>query len=93
MGVFRLTGSGPLIIFSIVMINPDLARLVKSARKFQGMTQVELQDLSGVSLSVIHKIESGRDDLSLSKVLAVMEALGIRLCCKSPLGEEIELNG
>lgn len=67
--------------------------MVKAARKAQGMTQMELQDLSEVSASVIHKIESGRADLSLSSVVAVLDSLGIQIICKSPLGEAIQLNG
>jgi len=75
------------------MINKDLGRTVKSARKAQEITQMELHDLSGISVSVIHKIENGREDLSLSSVMAVLDALGFRVICKSPLGEEIELSG
>jgi predicted transcriptional regulator len=75
------------------MINGNLSKMVKAARKSQGLTQMDLQDLSEVSASVIHKIESGRDDLSLSSVVAVLGSLGIQIICKSPLGEEIQLNG
>lgn len=63
------------------------------ARKTQGLTQLELQDLCGVSASVIYKIESGRDDLSLCNLMAVLDALGVEVRCKSPLGVEIRLNG
>lgn len=75
------------------MINQELGKLVRSARQVQGLTQAELRDLSEVSLSSIHKIENGRDDLSLTSILAVADALGIRVICKSPLGEEVDLNG
>ncbi|MGJ8638030.1 MAG: helix-turn-helix domain-containing protein [Opitutaceae bacterium] len=75
------------------MINQGFGKAVRSARKAQGLTQAGLRDLSDVSLSAIHKIENGRDDLSLTSVLAVADALGIRLIGKSPLGEEIDLNG
>lgn len=75
------------------MINRKLGGVIRSARQAQGLTQAGLRDLSDVSLSSIHKIENGRDDLSLTSVLAVADALGVRLICKSPLGEEIDLNG
>ena len=75
------------------MINQELGRVVRSARKAQGLTQAGLRDLSEVSLSAINKIENGREDLSLTSVLAIVDALGIRLICKSPLGEEVDLNG
>jgi transcriptional regulator with XRE-family HTH domain len=75
------------------MKNSKLGKLVSTARKAQGLTQLELQDLCGVSASVIYKIESGRDDLSVCNFVAVMDALGITVHCKSPLGAEIQLNG
>lgn len=88
-----LISAGLAIIILITMINHELGEAVRAARKAQGLTQAGLRDLSDVSLSSIHKIENGREDLSLTSVLAVTEALGMRLVCKSPLGEEIDLNG
>ena len=78
---------------SIVMKDSELGKMVSTARKAQGLTQLELQDLCGVSTSVIYKIESGRDDLSLCNFVSVLDALGIKVLCKSPLGAEIQLNG
>ncbi len=75
------------------MKNSKFGKMVSAARKAQGLTQLELQDLCGVSASVIYKIESGRDDLSLLNFTTVMDALGIQVHCKSPLGVEIQLNG
>jgi DNA-binding XRE family transcriptional regulator len=77
----------------IVMKYSEFGKIVSTARKAQGLTQLELQDLCGVSASVIYKIESGRDDLSLCNFVAVMDTLGIGVHCKSPLGVEIQLNG
>ena len=71
----------------------DFGKIVSTARKAQGLTQLELQDLCGVSASVIYKIESGRDDFSLRNCVSVLDALGIEMHCKSPLGAEIQLNG
>ena len=88
-----LTDASILVFITFIMINGNLSKMVKAARKSQGLTQMDLQDLSEVSASVIHKIESGRDDLSLSSVVAVLGSLGIQIICKSPLGEEIQLNG
>ena len=88
-----LTDASTLVFITFIMINGNLSKMVKAARKSQGLTQMDLQDLSEVSASVIHKIESGRNDLSLSSVVAVLGSLGIQIICKSPLGEEIQLNG
>ncbi|MDQ8196299.1 helix-turn-helix domain-containing protein [Coraliomargarita sp. SDUM461004] len=75
------------------MKNDGFGKMVSAARKAQGLTQLELQDLCGVSASVIYKIECGREDLSLSNLVSVLDALGIQLCAKSPLGGEVQLNG
>ena len=69
-----------------------LAKLIKEARKAQHLSQMDLRDLSGVSASVIYKLETGRSDVSLRSLLAVSDALGIELLCKSPLGPEVKLN-
>lgn len=71
----------------------QLGLIFKEARKAQHITQLELQDLSGVSASVIYKLESGRRDVSMSSLIAVADALGVQLVAKSPLGEEVYLNG
>lgn len=70
-----------------------LGDLLKEARRAQRLTQSQLQDLSGVSLSAIYKLESGRTDLALGSLLSVADALGIQLVAKSPLGTEVKLNG
>lgn len=54
---------------------------------------MDLQDLSGVSASVIYKIEKGRNDIAFGSLLALADALGIKLKAKSPLGQEVRLNG
>lgn len=71
----------------------DLGILLNKARKAQKMTQRELSDLSGVSASVIYKLENGRTDVAMVSILAVADALGVQLVAKSPLGEEVSLNG
>lgn len=75
------------------MKNKEFGKMVSAARKAQGLTQLELQDLCGVSASVIYKIESGRDDLSVCNFVSVLDTLGISVHAKSPLGAEIQLNG
>lgn len=75
------------------MKSKELGQVLRAARKAQKLTQLELQDLSGVSASVIYKLENGRADISMGSLLAVADALGIRLIAQSPLGEEIRLNG
>jgi transcriptional regulator with XRE-family HTH domain len=67
--------------------------VLKEARKAQRLTQMDLSDLSGVSPSVIYKLESGRMDIAVGSLKAVADALGVELIVRSPLGEEVKLNG
>jgi predicted transcriptional regulator len=73
------------------MKNGTLSDLIVEARKTQGLSQQELADLSGSSITVIYKLESGRLDLTLSSFLSVTQALGMRLKVQSPLGGELQL--
>ena len=54
----------------------DLAEFVKSRRKKLGMTQEAFAQKAGVALTVIRKIEQGKDNLSLSKVNQVLIMFG-----------------
>jgi len=54
----------------------DLADFVKARRKQLGMTQDEFAQKAGVALTVIRKIEQGKDNLSLSKVNQVLIMFG-----------------
>ena len=81
-------------VFSLIMqINNEMGQLIQSARKAQRISQMDLQDMSGVSASVIYKAEKGRTDLTLSSFMALCDSLGIQITCQSPLGEEIRLHG
>lgn len=75
------------------MKNNSLGQILKQARKAQRLTQMDLSDLSGVSPSVIYKLESGRMDITVGSLQDVADALGVELFVRSPLGEEVRLNG
>jgi len=53
-----------------------LADFVKTKRKKLGLTQEEFAEKAGVALTVIRKIEQGKDNLSLSKVNQVLIMFG-----------------
>ncbi|MFZ4545478.1 MAG: helix-turn-helix domain-containing protein [Saprospiraceae bacterium] len=53
-----------------------IAAFVKNRRKQLKLTQEELALKSGVALTVIRKIEQGKDNLSLSKVNQVLIMFG-----------------
>jgi y4mF family transcriptional regulator len=53
-----------------------LAEFVKARRKHLGLTQEEFAEKAGVALTVIRKIEQGKENLSLSKVNQVLIMFG-----------------
>lgn len=54
----------------------NLAEFVKEQRKKVNLTQEEFADRAGVALTVIRKIEQGKDNLSLAKVNQVLLMFG-----------------
>ena len=54
----------------------ELSCFVKTKRKQLSLTQEELAEKAGVALTVIRKIEQGKENLSLSKVNQVLQMFG-----------------
>jgi len=54
----------------------ELSDFVKTRRKQLGLTQEEFAEKAGVALTVIRKIEQGKENLSLSKVNQVLHMFG-----------------
>lgn len=60
----------------------SLSRFVKERRKQLNLTQEEFAERAGVALTVVRKIEQGKDSLSLSKVNQVLSMFG---CTVGPI--------
>ena len=54
----------------------ELSDFVKARRKQLGLTQEEFAEKAGVALTVIRKIEQGKENLSLAKVNQVLQLFG-----------------
>jgi len=54
----------------------SLAQLVKDKRKEANLTQEEFAERAGVALTVIRKIEQGKENLNLEKVNQVLKMFG-----------------
>ncbi len=54
----------------------QLSEFVKLRRKKLNLTQEEFAEKAGVALTVVRKIEQGKDNLSLSKVNRVLLMFG-----------------
>jgi y4mF family transcriptional regulator len=56
-----------------------LPKFVKKRRKKLKLTQVEFAEKAGVGLTVIRKIEQGKENLSMAKVNQVLIMFGHKL--------------
>ena len=65
----------------------SLADFVKNRRKQLNLTQEEFAERAGVALTVIRKIEQGKDNLSMTKVNQVLHLFGHVL---GPINEKNE---
>lgn len=54
----------------------SLQTFVKLKRKEAGLTQQEFAEKTGVALTVVRKIEQGKNDLQLEKVNQVLKMFG-----------------
>jgi y4mF family transcriptional regulator len=54
----------------------ELSQFIKAKRKQLDLTQEEFAEKAGVALTVIRKIEQGKENLSLSKVNQVLHLFG-----------------
>ena len=59
--------------FRIMM---TLAKFLKAKRKQAKLTQQEFADRAGVALTVVRKIEQGKENLNLEKVNQVLRMFG-----------------
>lgn len=53
-----------------------LSNFIKQKRKEEKLTQEEFADRAGVALTVIRKIEQGKENLNLSSVNQVLKMFG-----------------
>lgn len=60
----------------------DLGKAVRRERRAQGLTQTNLADLSGVSLSFVLGLEHGKATAELGKALRVVQTLGMDVFCQ-----------
>lgn len=58
---------------------PTPGEIIKTARDAQGLTQIELAEISGVSDSTIKRIESGQTSGSWKTLTLLADSLGISL--------------
>jgi y4mF family transcriptional regulator len=60
----------------------QLGKLVREVRKEQGLTQLDLAGLAGLSNRFIIDLERGKETLQIQKVFEVLALLGVELTAK-----------
>lgn len=62
-----------------VLTIADLGRLIRDARKRQGLRQDELAGAANVGLRFIVELENGKPTAQIGKALSVVKTLGLTL--------------
>lgn len=60
----------------------ELGQLVRKTRKEQGLTQLDLAGLAGLSNRFVIDLERGKETLQIQKVLDVLALLGLELTAR-----------
>lgn len=60
----------------------ELGQLVRKTRKEQGLTQLDLAGLAGLSNRFVIDLERGKETLQIKKVLDVLGLLGLELSAR-----------
>lgn len=60
----------------------ELGALVRQIRKEQGLTQLDVAGLAGLSNRFVIDLERGKETLQIKKVLDVLSLLGVELSAR-----------
>ncbi len=63
----------------IITSTEDIGNLIKTTRKKQKLTQVQLAQLSNVGTRFLSDLENGKSTCEIEKVLKIMLNLGLKL--------------
>ena len=57
----------------------NLKEVIKERRRFLNITQIDLAEMSGVSLATVKDIERGVGNPSMKTVIRILEVLGMEM--------------
>ena len=57
----------------------QLGESIKRKRQYDGLTQQELAEISGVGMRFLSELENGKATVQLDKVLVVLANLGLKI--------------
>lgn len=69
------------------MTPAEIGRIVRAARRAQGLRQDQLAGAAGVGIRFLSELERGKPTVRLEKVITVLDALGCTLRVEMPWGE------
>lgn len=69
------------------MTPAEIGRIVRAARRAQGLRQDQLAGAAGVGIRFLSELERGKPTVRLAKVITVLDALGCTLRVEIPWGE------
>jgi len=69
------------------MTTEELGRIIRAARREQGLRQDQLAGAAGVGVRFLSELERGKPTVRLAKVIAVLDTLGCTLRVEMPWSE------
>lgn len=66
------------------MTSDELGRIIRAARRAQGLRQDQLAGAAGVGVRFLSELERGKATARVGKALAVLEALGCKVLIEPP---------
>lgn len=69
------------------MTPAEIGRIVRAARRTQGLRQDQLAGAAGVGVRFLSELERGKPTVRLEKMLAVLDTLGCTMRIEMPPGE------
>lgn len=66
------------------MTSDELGRIIRAARRAQGLRQDQLAGAAGVGVRFLSELERGKTTARVGKALAVLEALGCKVLIEPP---------
>ncbi|MDE2973408.1 MAG: helix-turn-helix domain-containing protein [Gemmatimonadota bacterium] len=66
------------------MTTEELGRIIRAARRAQGLRQNQLAGAAGVGVRFLSELERGKSTARVGKALAVLEALGCKVRIEPP---------
>ena len=71
------------------MTPKEIGRIVRTARRAQGLRQDQLAGAAGVGVRFLSEFERGKPTVRLEKMIAVLETLGCTIRIELPPGDAV----